>query len=178
MIRTAIVMAALMLPMNAMAQTVTVNRGEAVTFTIDEDGKAAPRVVDRKPATDMTEFEKATSAKFVSGAFDNATGNNPQPMTDAQMGMVSPKAAPNTVDLHFVRTAGKDASLLVVINGYDRGMIYRATMRRGDKAEPTDVCLVMPGKIGNEYWPYPLDSIELSDIRLVPWKPADGVPCA
>jgi len=173
------VIAATPIAAQAQAQSVTIARGEAVTLALDEaDGKTTPREIDRKPAPDASVFETAVSAKFGGGALNNATGANGQPLTDAQIGAASPKAAPNTIALHFLRTPGKDQSLLVIANGYDRGMVYRATMRVKGQAQATDVCVVMPGKVGLEHWPYAIDALALSDFRLVPWKPEDGIVCA
>lgn len=166
-------------PLEAQAQSVTIARGEAVTVALEEaDGKTIAREIDRKPAMQTSVFENAVSAKFTGGAFDDANGANGQPMTDAQLGAASPKPEPNIITMHLVRTPGKDQSLLVILNGYDRGMVYRATMRVKGRAQATDVCLVMPGKIGLEHWPFPLDAIDLSDMKLVPWKPKDGIVCA
>ena len=166
-------------PIAAQAQSVTIARGEAVTLALDEaSGKTTPREIDRKPAPDASVFETAVAAKFAGGAFDNATGANGQPMTDAQIGAASPRAAPNTVQLHFFRTPTKDQSLLVIANGYDRGMVYRATMHVKGQSQATDVCVVMPGKVGLELWRFAIDSLNLSDIKLVPWKPEDGIVCA
>jgi hypothetical protein len=50
-------------------------------------------------------------------------------------------------------------------------------MRRGEKSAPTDVCLVIPGKSSSEHWPFQLDRLDLSDMRLVAWKSGDEVSC-
>ncbi|HEX4695118.1 hypothetical protein [Sphingomonas sp.] len=167
------------IPIAAQAQSVTIARGEAVTLALDEaDGKTTPHEIDRKPAPDASVFETAAAAKFASGAFDKAVGANGQPMSDAEIGAASPKAAPNTLQLHFFRTPLKDQSLLIIVNGFDRGMVYRATMRVKGQSQATDVCLVMPGKVGMEDWPFAIDSLDVSDFKLVPWKPEDGIVCA
>jgi hypothetical protein len=165
------------MPIAAQAQSVTIARGEAVTLSLDEAGTTT-REIERKPDPQASAFETAASAKFTAGAFDGATGANGQAMTDAQMGAAAPRAQPNTIALHFLRTLGKDQSLLVITNGYDRGMVYRATMRVKGQSRATDVCLVMPGKIGLEHWPFPIEALNLSDMKLVPWKPEDGIACA
>jgi hypothetical protein len=80
------------------------------------------------------------------------------------------------VRLRFTPTGTGD-SLLVIENGLDRGMVYRATMHRGAQSRPTDVCLVPPGKVAVEHWPHPLDAITVDNVRLVAWQPEDGLPC-
>lgn len=160
-------------PAVAQAQTVTIARGEAVTLTQDDGGVWG---VDRKAAPDATPDEASTAAKFVRGDMNDAVGPNVKPIP-ADPNAPPPMPQKGKLRLHFVKTPGADQSMLVIENGYDRGMVYRATIRVGDRSGPTDVCLVMPGRLGYEHWPYAIDALVLSDIRLVPWKDGDPVPC-
>lgn len=166
---------ALMLaPVVASAQTVTIRRGEAVTVVVDDQGT---RVVDRADTT-PSDFEGARSAEAERGDYAQATGPNFKVLRQAGSGALAPKPAPDKIVLRFIRTPGKDQSLLSIQNGYDRALIYRAAMRVGKDSRPTDVCLVMPGKFGVEHWPFAIDALDLSALRLVAWKPGDPVTCA
>jgi hypothetical protein len=56
--------------------------------------------------------------------------------------------------------------MLTIENGYNRSFRYRAVMHRRDRSAPTDVCEVMANKPGFEHWPYQIEWLELSDLRL------------
>lgn len=66
---------------------------------------------------------------------------------------------------------GKD-TVLVIENGFPRSFMYRARIGRGSQSAVTDVCQIMPSKRGYEHWPYPIDWIEITDIRPVEWTGA------
>ncbi|MGN6819217.1 MAG: hypothetical protein ACTHJR_11175 [Sphingomonas sp.] len=163
----------LLAPVAAMAQTVTIKRGETVTLAVDDTG---PRVVERA-ATAPTNFEIVGSAEAQRGDYDQAVGPNFQPMGKTGAGALAPKPEAGKIVLRFIRTPGKDQSLLSIQNGYDQALVYRAVMHVGKDAQPTDVCLVAPGKLGIEHWPFAIDTLDLSDLRLVAWKAGDPVPC-
>lgn len=95
-------------------------------------------------------------------------------------GGLSPSAPapirPGAVRLRFMSIAGRH-SMLIVENGYDRALVYRARMTRGGETLPTDVCLVTPRQRGFEHWPHPIERIQLSDLRLVAWRQGDPQPC-
>ena len=87
-----------------------------------------------------------------------------------------PPVAPNRISLRFHSIAGRH-SLLVLENGYDHAIVYRARMRTGDREAATDVCLVMPRNRGYEHWPHPIDRLDLSDFSLVEWREGEPIPC-
>lgn len=68
-------------------------------------------------------------------------------------------------------------SALVVKNGYDRALVYRARLHRGKRRSSATVCLVIPGKRGIEHWPFRIDAIEISEMRLEPWQRGNPVLC-
>ncbi len=160
-------------PAAASAQTVTIKRGETVTLTVDDNGAREAERADTAP----TNFEIVSSAEAQRGDYDQAIGPNVQAMGPDGSGALAPKPAPGKIVLRFIRTPGKDQSLLSIQNGYDRAFVYRAVMHVGKDSQPTDVCLVIPGKLGNEFWPFAIDALDLSELRLVAWKPGDPVPC-
>ena len=163
-----------LMPLAASAQTVTIARGEAVTLTIAGDGSA--RVAGRAE-TEPTSYETAASAEFQRGDYDQAMGPNAMTMGRSGAGALAPTPAPGKIVLRFVRTPGKDASLLSIQNGYGDALVYRAAIRADERTTATDVCTVIPGKIGNEFWPYPIAALDLSAFRLVPWHDGDPVKC-
>jgi hypothetical protein len=72
---------------------------------------------------------------------------------------------------------GNGQTMLEIENGYDGALRYRAALRRGGRSTPTDVCIVMPHRLGFEYWPYPVEEVDISDVRVVPWHEGDGITC-
>lgn len=170
-----IVGAALVLaPAAANAQALTIKRGETATLTVDDNGA---RVVERAD-TVPSNFEIAGSAEAQRGDYDQAVGPNVKAMGQTGSGALAPKPVPDKIVLRFIQTPGKDQSMLSVQNGYGRALVYRAVMHMGKTSQPTDVCLVIPGKLGIEHWPFAIDALDLSELRLVAWKPGDPVPCA
>ncbi|HMI41295.1 MAG TPA: hypothetical protein VK485_08730 [Sphingomicrobium sp.] len=81
------------------------------------------------------------------------------------------------VSTRFFSIAGQH-SMLVVENGYEWALSYRAHMTLGGKSQLTDVCIVPPGKLSFEHWPHTIEKIELFDFRFVAWHPESPIPCA
>ena len=160
-------------PVAAAAQTVTIRRGETVTLAIDDKGATVVERADTVP----TNFEIVGSAEAQRGDYDQAIGPNTQPMGKTGSGALAPKLEPGKIVLRFIRTPGKDQSLLSLQNGYGQALVYRAVMHVGKELQPTDVCLVMPGKLGIEHWPFAIDALDLSELRLVAWQTGDPIPC-
>ena len=150
--------------------------GEMVVVRIGDDGGLT--LVRRGPAPPMAPYARAEMEAM-------AKVTVPAGTKAPAVGFRSPGAraipiAPDEVALALYDAPARTPhdSLLAIENGYGRGFVYRAVMRRGERSAATDVCLVMPGKRGFEYWPFQMDRIDLSQLRLVPWKPGDAVPCA
>ncbi|RYY42412.1 MAG: hypothetical protein EOP59_10075 [Sphingomonadales bacterium] len=118
-------------------------------------------------------FETETGAQFAQGEHQDAMGPVAKPLTGTPR-----SATPGLVRLRLTPIAGdKPGSLLVIANGYDRAFTWQAQIRVAGKMQPTDVCVVMPKKSGVEHWPYAVERIVISKMRLEPWKPEDGVRC-
>lgn len=104
----------------------------------------------------------------------------PVPSASPVPGGISPSPPapiqPGAVRLRFLSIAGQH-SMLIVENGYDRALVYRAHMTQGGETRPTDVCLVTPRQRGFEHWPHPIERIQLSELRLVAWRTGDPQPC-
>lgn len=156
------------------ATTVSLKSGETAVVRIEPDGAVA--VESRGPAPAMSGFE-AESLRQMAGT-QVPEGSGPLPPV-AITGRKAPPVAAGRIRLTLRDVAGKTPhdTMLSVENGYGQGFRYRAVMRRGTRNAPTDVCLVLPGKPGFEHWPFQIDSIDLADLRLVPWKEGDPLPC-
>jgi hypothetical protein len=67
---------------------------------------------------------------------------------------------------------------LLIENGYSQAFRYRAIMiEPGESSQHTDVCIVLPALRALEHWPFALERIELSALRLAPWRDGDPIPC-
>jgi hypothetical protein len=121
----------------------------------------------------VTPFEAAVVRQFEANLFPDAMGANSA--TVSSEGLPAPEPiAPGSLAIKFVAISGGKASLLVLENGYDKAVAYRARITVKGKATPTDVCTVLPGKRGFESWPYPIERIQLTGFALEPWD--GGMP--
>ena len=154
--------------------TVVLEPGDAFTIRIESGGTMA---VSPRAAADWTPFDVA-AARHLSG-LPIPEGPVPYatPIPHDDSSPAVPPIAPDRIRLKFLSIAGRH-SLLVVQNGYDRAIAYRARMTRDGKTTPTDVCLVIPRRHGFEHWPYPIERLEIYDVRFVAWQEGDPSPCA
>jgi len=157
---------------------VSIAAGEEVVVRIVGAGRV--EVVSRGPAPPMTPFDAYSLADLVATKAPPGATTLPPKVFLKGEGPPPPPAARGVIRLVLRDVVGatRHDALLLIENGYEQGFRYRALMRRGERSAPTDVCLIMPGKPGHEHWPYQIDRLDLSDLRLVPWKPEDGLPCA
>ncbi|HYD25634.1 MAG TPA: hypothetical protein VEB68_12645 [Croceibacterium sp.] len=84
------------------------------------------------------------------------------------------------VRISLFAVTGRDGSpetLLVLENGYDQALRYRALMTRGRSNQPTDVCIVLPRLRGYEHWPYRIDRLDLRGFALVPYGEGTAPVC-
>lgn len=148
--------------------------GEAITLRLDGDGATLAR--ENSGPADWTPFD-LTVARHLSGL---TPPNGPAPaMALPNDGSLPPEPAVgrDRLRLRFLSIADQH-SLLILENGYDRGLVFQARITRDGTARPTDVCLVLPMHHGFEHWPYRTERIEISNVHFVPWRPGDPVPCA
>lgn len=162
-----------LLPAAAQAQGVSIAAGEEVTLTLRG---GVPEGVRRAPAT-PTPFEAAVGRQFSGMTPPEAPVPEGTPLSDDGSRHAAPVPEPGTLRFRFLQVPGTTHSMLIVHNGYARALVYRARISARGKTEPTDVCLVPPGKIGVEHWPYAITAIEVSAFESVVWKPEDGLPC-
>ncbi|MDG2533557.1 hypothetical protein P6144_07865 [Sphingomonas sp. HITSZ_GF] len=157
----------------AMAQGVTLARGEEVVLEISDDDLADAAL---GPAS-ATPFEVALGRQVGGVKLPEAPVTQGQPMPHNSALPAAPVPVAGQARFRFLPVPETGGSLLIIHNGYAKALSYQARITSKGKAQPTDVCLVVPGKLGVEYWPYAISAIEVSAFKLVDWKAEDGVPC-
>ncbi|HMG47089.1 MAG TPA: hypothetical protein VK614_06485 [Allosphingosinicella sp.] len=156
----------------AAAQTFTLAPEEAVTLRMDGKGGLAAATRGR---AEWTPFDLAVARNFLRGLYDQGVGPNSVPTT--LPGMPAPPAiVPDQVRLRFLTIAGQHAELLLE-NGFDRALVYRASITVAGQTRPTDVCVVLPSNRSSEHWPDAVERIELSDFELVDWQEGRAPTC-
>jgi hypothetical protein len=178
----ACLLATLLVPSLASTQdvsTVDLRVGESISFRIGTDGGLT--LASRNAAPPMADFEAADFRRLVTTPIVEGVKSQPPRIVTGET--LPPPVARGTIrfTLRVVPPpAAKSADgdmLLTVENGGEGALRYRAVLHRGDRAMPSDVCIVMPGKRGYEHWPYRFDRIGLLDIRFSPWRQGDAVTC-
>jgi len=153
--------------------TTSLAPGEAMRVQLDDGGRAGPA---ERHSAEWTAFDVYAARQLGGMPIPDA----PVPEGTAIMtGPGGPRPAPippGQVRIRLMSVAGRH-TLLVVENGLQRAIAYRARMTREGDTRPTDVCLVMPGFPSYEYWPHLIERIELSDFRYVPWQPGHRPTC-
>lgn len=146
--------------------------GESATIQIDEGGRAgAPtrgqaqwEPFDIVAARQMAGITPPSVPETQARALDSPGGVSPRPIP------------PGEIRIRFLMIADRHA-LLVVENGQDRALTYRARMTSNGQSRPTDVCVVLPRLPSYEHWPHRIERIELSDFRFVPWVTGRAPTC-
>jgi hypothetical protein len=154
-------------------EVVALEPGNAITLRVDAAGNVAAS--QRAPA-EWTEYELA-EARHLSG-LRPPEKTVPTASQIPNEGMPAiPPIEPHMIRVKFFSIAGQH-SLLVMANGYDQAVVYRARITRAGRSGSTDVCLVVPNHYGFEHWPFPIDRLEISEVRFVEWRQGDPQPCA
>jgi hypothetical protein len=148
------------------AGSVALRVGEQVVVTFDDGGRIS---LASGGAATISDEEQAGILRLV---MENpgATGPNAAAASGEDLA-VSPVMA-GSIRMSFITLASAgepDSRLLVLENGYDRALRYRATISRGRRSQPTDVCTVIPMLRGYEHWPFEIDRIELTGLTLIPF---------
>lgn len=157
----------------ATAQTIAIHPGEALVVRFDH---GAAVVEQRGPAAPITRYEVyalwraetqdvPAGAKVVPPGFlEEGEGppNPPHPSGDTLQ--ITMRRVPG------VKQGSADNTALFLSNGYASGVRYLALMRSGERFAPTDVCDLAPHLLGLEHWPYEIDELDLSDLRLIGWS--------
>lgn len=153
------------------AIALAVDSGAVMEIGDDGTGVAALEGQKLEPPTPWLHN---VARQLTGGQYDWATGENTIGISDDEMGLRADPVVPGQIHIAFRQIGNSDHRLLVIANGYDRALAFRAVIRVGGKDRHTDVCTVMPGLHGIEHWPYASDRIMLTDLRLEKW--AEGTP--
>jgi hypothetical protein len=176
MMRTALFLAAALAwaaPACAQSQELALGAGETVIVRLNE---GAITEASRAPAQ-LSELDRRYAAEADRGEHNDAGGANAKPISSESDYPKAVPAAPGTLRFTFAPTDG-GGMLLSIANGYGSALVYRATMWVEGKAQPTDVCLVLPKRSGIEHWPHRIDRIVLSDLHFMLWMEGDPVSCS
>jgi len=155
-------------PLPAWGQAIALGPGEAVTLRVGEKSPS------ERGRAEWTPYDLAVARHLVGQPVPEAPVDSAEPVPRDMP--EAPPLRPGAVRLRFLSIAGRH-SLLIVENGYDQALVYRARMTYEGRTRPTDVCLVRPGQRGFEHWPNALERIELYQVELVPWREGDPQPC-
>lgn len=144
--------------------------GSQAVLSVDEKG--SPRMEgDRAEPLSAVELEMVqTMIRDHPGAF----GPKSAPLYSPGM----PNPAANRIRFRFVPFAAGSQSLLIVENGISQSYMYKARIGRGDRSMITDVCQLVPEKRNVEHWPYQIDWIEISEVRVVSYEEGKPLLCA
>lgn len=146
--------------------------GEAVTFRFDDGGRVGAPV--RGEAV-WSRFD-IVAARHVAGMTppdEPATETFAIPETD---GVRPDPIPPHEVRMRVLSVAGLH-TMLVIENGEGQALTYRARMTVKGETHSTDVCVVLPHAASREHWPYPIERLELSNFRFIPWAPGRAPTC-
>jgi hypothetical protein len=159
-------------PAHEPSPAIRVAMGEAVTVEISNTGEA---VAGRRAQGGLSTAEAVSLRRLWTqdGRYTGARYG----VTAGKDGIPIPApVTPGEVHLTLVQFP-KGQSALVVKNGYDRALVYRARLHRGNRRSSATVCLVIPGKRGIEHWPFRIDAVEISEMRLEPWQRGNPILC-
>ena len=130
--------------------------GEYATLQQGDDGRWS--LVEKGSASDVA---KSTMEQV-------PAGYGPTNQVRAVKGPMIPKNAARFTLTPWGPTQGAPGMMLVVSNGYEKRLTYRAALRRnqGNPANPTTICPILPHTLSLENWPYAFAAIETSDLEL------------
>jgi hypothetical protein len=151
------------------AKSIPIQPGETVTVSL-KDGIAV--VISREPAKAMSDFEAALLRRMqMTDIPPEVTAVPAMPVYKEEIPVDPPKVEAGILQITFRHVPGlyrgtTEHSLLSLRNGYSQGLRYRAKMRVHGRVTPTDVCAVMPERLGTEHWPYSIEELDLEDFRF------------
>jgi hypothetical protein len=158
------------------AAVVTLAPGEIATIQLDPKHQGGVTVMERGSAPAMSALaQQAARDLSPGGASADATGQNVVPIEGPSDGL-EPLPA-NAVRLSFAQVPDQDQVVLMIENGYQHALAYRATIHVNGREQPSDVCLVLPALRSFEHWPYLIERIDLSDFEARNWRDGDPITC-
>ena len=171
----ATILGALFVAMPAAAQdlpNLDLNPGDSVTVHFDDGGRVGQ---PERGTANWSPLDLAAAHQLSGITPPDAPVNYTIPV-DSPDGVKAEVIPGDVVRFRMYSIAGRH-SMLVIENGQQRALVYRARITARGRTAPTDVCVVMPARRGYEHWPYVIDRIELSDFRFVPWVEGRAPTC-
>ena len=165
----------LVLPSPAAAQdlpAISLTSGEAVTIHFDDGGRPSPA---RRSVAGWTPFDLYVARHLAGMTPPDAPVPEGMPI-DAAEGLEPQPIPRDEVRLRMLSIAGQH-TLLVVENGRERALAFRAHMVVDGERRHTDVCVVLPHLPSFEHWSFPIERLELSDFRFILWAPGRNPTC-
>ena len=144
--------------------------GSQAVLSVDEKG--TPRT-DGNRAEPLSAVELEVVQTLIR---DHPDAFGPKSASLYSRGMTSPAA--NRIRFRLVPFAAGSQSVLIVENGLSQSYMYKARMGYGEKTIITDVCQLVPEKRNVEHWPYQIDWIEISEVRVVSYEEGKPLLCA
>ena len=139
--------------------------GESVVLEVSEAG--ALTVESHSPANEVITPAKLSRAVAEMNAAMAASGQDVAPSTIDPV----PDGRPaNRLRVSLMQVPGSVDTVLLVENGYDRQIDYRAQMQvPGQRGlQYTTTCELFPRLMVLEHWPHPVAVINLGSFRTVP----------
>jgi hypothetical protein len=173
----------LLLPVGVAAQpidTISLSPGETIVLTLSE-GRLV--VGDRQHAGPLSAYEAGVVQKLQGIELPKDAGVQPAvPIMKGELPGTPDPLTPNAVRITFREVQGDKRgpagglhAVLTIHNGFAQSVRYRAAMLKGGEVSPTDVCEVIPEIRGVEHWPYRIERLDLSQLRLEPYGGGDPV---
>jgi hypothetical protein len=152
--------------------TVSLPPGDAATVRLTDRGD---RGSVQRNAARWNAHDLAVARHLVGQPIPDAPVETAEPLPSDRMPPPSP-VVPNQIRLRFHAIADRHV-LLVVENGYDHPIVFRARMVRDGEERATDVCLVLPNRRGYEHWPHMMERLDLAGFTAAEWREGDPIPC-
>ena len=146
--------------------------GDSVVLHFDDGGRVGPP--ERGTAT-WSRFDLHAARQLAGITPPDAPVPNAMPIQGTDEARPEP-IPPGVVRVRVMSIAGRH-TLLVVENGQAGALAYRARMTAHGRTQPTDVCVVLPHLPSYEHWAFPIERLELSDFRFIPWAPGRAPTC-
>lgn len=152
--------------------TLSLAPGEALTLHFDDGGRVGS---PERGIASWTPIDLVAARQLAGTTPPDAPVNYTVPVEAPDS--VRPQIIPgDVVRLRMFSIAGQH-TMLVIENGQQRALVYRARITAHGRTAPTDVCVVLPGRRSFEHWPYVIERVELSDFRFIPWAPGTAPTC-
>lgn len=150
---------------------VELNSNDAATLVF-ESGRLAGTV---RGHAEWNSFELAV-ARQLAGRMPPDAPVGAEPLRNDGSLPERPPVHDGAVRLRFHAIADRHA-MLVIENGYDQALVYRARITLNGQTRATDVCLVPPHQLSFEHWAEPIERLDLTDFRFVAWTPGQRPTC-